>query len=229
MPIAVITGANAGIGHAFVNKFIAEGWTVYALDKVIGDDLKALKSEKAAEVDVSSEPSIKSFAESFGEGKLDLLLNVAGVMAHPEDDKLETVTSAVLGRTFAVNASGPLLLTQALLPALLRTPGSKIANVSSRVGSMGDNTSGGTYAYRASKAALNSISVSMSVELKSKGVTVLILHPGIVKTSLTPGSDEIPEAVEPEYAAEKLYGIIQSKGLEETGKFWHRDGYELPW
>ena len=94
---------------------------------------------------------------------------------------------------------------------------------------MGDNSSGGSYAYRASKAALNSISKNMSVDLKNKGVTVLILHPGIVKTSLVPGSHEIEGAVEPEAAANGLWNICKTKGVEQSGTFWHRDGYELPW
>ena len=94
---------------------------------------------------------------------------------------------------------------------------------------MGDNSSGGSYAYRASKAALNSISKSMSVDLKDKGVTVLILHPGIVKTSLVPNSHSVEGAVEPEVAAKGLWNICKTKGKEQSGTFWHRDGYELPW
>ena len=94
---------------------------------------------------------------------------------------------------------------------------------------MGDNNSGGSYAYRASKAALNSISKSMAVDLKDKGVTVLILHPGIVNTKLVPGNASIEGAVEPEVAAKGLWNVCQSKGQEDSGSFWHRDGYELPW
>ena len=94
---------------------------------------------------------------------------------------------------------------------------------------MGDNSSGGSYAYRASKAALNSISKNMAVDLKDKGVTVLILHPGIVKTNLDPRSGSIEGAVEPDLAAEGLWNVCKSKRKQDSGTFWHRDGYELLW
>lgn len=103
--------------------------------------------------------------------------------------------------------------------------------MSSRVGSVADNSSGGSYAYRASKAALNSISKSMAMDLKERGVVVVIMHPGYVKSGLdTSGATLVnPEAVEPEEAAGKLWKVVQGKGMDESGKFWHREGYELPW
>ncbi len=150
-------------------------------------------------------------------------------MAPREQDALETVNINVLEKIFAVNTYGPLLLTQALLPNLLATSGSRVGIVSSRVGSIGDNSTGGTYAYRASKAAVNSIGKSMAMELKDKGVVVSLLHPGFVKSNLTTGSEPHPESVMPDEAASKLWKVMMSKGIEETGMFWHREGYELPW
>jgi NAD(P)-dependent dehydrogenase (short-subunit alcohol dehydrogenase family) len=102
---------------------------------------------------------------------------------------------------------------------------------SSRVGSIADNSSGGSYAYRASKAALNSIGKSMAMDLKEKGVTVIMMHPGYVKTALdTSGrTHSLPEAVEPEEAASKLWKVLKSKKIDDTGTFWHREGQELPW
>jgi NAD(P)-dependent dehydrogenase (short-subunit alcohol dehydrogenase family) len=102
---------------------------------------------------------------------------------------------------------------------------------SSRVGSIADNSIGGSYAYRASKAALNSISKSMAMDLKEKGVTVIIMHPGYVKTALdTSGyTHSLPEAVGPEEVASKLWKVLKSKNIEHTGTFWHRAGQELPW
>ena len=108
-------------------------------------------------------------------------------------------------------------------------PGSVIGIVSSRVGSIGDNSTGGTYAYRASKAAVNSIGKSMAVDLKDKGIVVTLLHPGITKTNISPDSGSWPDSVEPEEAAGKLWKVMMSKSIEDTGKFWHREGYELPW
>lgn len=107
--------------------------------------------------------------------------SATGIMVPKEQDALETVRQSVLDRTFAVNTYGPLLLTQALLPNVLRSSQPRLGFMSSRVGSIADNSSGGSYAYRASKAALNSICKSMAVELKGKGVVVVIMHPGYVK------------------------------------------------
>jgi NAD(P)-dependent dehydrogenase (short-subunit alcohol dehydrogenase family) len=156
-----------------------------------------------------------------------------GVMEPHETDTLETVNLAKLQKTFAVNTFGPLLLTQALLPNISASQNPKIAVVSSRVGSMADNSSGGAYSYRSSKAAVNALFKSMSVDLKEKSVPVIILHPGIVKTNLDPrwkdGNSEVQGAVLPEQAAGELWKVLKSKGLESTGKFYHRSGEELPW
>jgi len=155
-------------------------------------------------------------------------------MVPHEKDTLETVDIAKLQMTFAVNTFGPLLLTQALLPNILASQHPRIAVVSSRVGSMGDNSSGGAYSYRSSKAAVNALFKSMSVDLKEKNVPVIILHPGIVKTNLDPrwkeeGKSDMQGAVEPEQAASELWRVLMSKGLESTGRFYHRNGEELPW
>ena len=101
--------------------------------------------------------------------------------------------------------------------------------MSSRVGSIADNSSGGSYAYRSSKAALNSISKSMAMDLKDKGVVIVIMHPGYVKTGLDPSSHTMSEAVMPDEAAEKLWKIFMSKSIQDTGRFWHREGFELEW
>jgi NAD(P)-dependent dehydrogenase (short-subunit alcohol dehydrogenase family) len=155
-------------------------------------------------------------------------------MEPPETDTLETVNLNKFQNTFAVNTFGPLLLTQALLPNILASQYPRIAVVSSRVGSMADNSSGGAYSYRSSKAAVNALFKSMSVDLKDKNVPVLILHPGIVKTNLDRrwkegGKSDVQGAVLPEQAASELWKVLMSKGLESTGKFYHRSGEELPW
>ena len=150
------------------------------------------------------------------------------MLGHKEDS-LDQVNYEVLQKTFAVNTYGPLLLTQALLPNLLAAESPKIGFMSSRVGSIADNSTGGMYAYRASKAALNSIGKSLSVNLKDKGVVVTVMHPGIVRTPLAPDAGDFPDSVAPEEVASKLWNVFQSKGIEDTGKFWHREGQELPW
>jgi len=159
-----------------------------------------------------------------------LIKLISGIAAPSEKDALETTTLDILQKTFAVNTFGPLLFTQALLPNVLKSSNPKIGIVSSRVGSVGDNSTGGHYAYRSSKAAVNSIGKSMAVNLKDKGVTVMLLHPGYVKTNLLPDAKMPPDTVEPEEAASKLWkNIVSQKTIADTGKFWHREGFELPW
>lgn len=159
----------------------------------------------------------------------------------PGHDSLSTLTKDSLARVFAVNTFGPLLLTQALLPNIIKSSSASTSNptrlgfVSSRVGSIADNASGGNYAYRASKTALNQVCKNLAIDLRDKGVVVSILHPGIVRTNIFPpgfqaAAGGLPaEAVDPDEAAGKLFKVLMGKGIEDTGRFWHREGYELPW
>ena len=214
-----------------------QGYQVHATDYILGDKLKALPCQ-THQLDVRSPTSIQAFASSLtnttSTTPIDLLLNVAGTMSPHDQDALETVSKETLTRIFETNTFGPLLLTQALLPCVLKAkengnPNPRIAIVSSRVGSIADNSSGGIYAYRASKAAVNSIGKGLAMDLKDEGIVVSLLHPGFVRTGLDPSTHGLAEAVEPEEAARKLWGVLLSKGLEDTGKFWHREGQELPW
>ncbi|KAI4147953.1 MAG: hypothetical protein L6R39_002953 [Caloplaca ligustica] len=219
MPIVVITGANSGIGLAFTKQLISEG-------------LKELQCQ-SFECDLTLPDSITRFSSYFSslDGPLDILLNVAGVMPSKADDALGSVSPSTLLATFSTNTFGPLLLTQVLLPSILKAKAPKVAFMSSRVGSITDNTSGGAYSYRASKAALNSIGKSMAMDLKDKGVVVLLLHPGFVVSGLDKSGEtqKNPQAVMPEEAAGKLWEVVKNKGITETGTFWHREGIELPW
>ncbi|KAF2107320.1 hypothetical protein BDV96DRAFT_589565 [Lophiotrema nucula] len=228
MPTAVVTGANSGIGNALTQILVNEGYKVIGADITIGDPIKNLSCE-AIQLDVSSPPSIKAFADQVGDQPIDLLLNVAGVMAPPHQDTLGQVDFETLEKTFRVNTFGPLLLTQALLPNITKAAHPRVAVMSSRMGSIADNSSGSQYSYRSSKAAVNAIFKSLAVDLKEKGIAVILLHPGIVKTNLLGGEEEVKVAVEPDIAASDLYRVLMSKGLESTGRWWHRSGEELPW
>lgn len=194
----------------------------------MGDNLKGLSCSHS-ELDVSSPESIAAFARSLDGRPVDVLLSVAGIMIGREPDSLEHINKERLAKVFETNAFGPLLLVQALLPNVLKGEQKIIGIVSSRVGSIGDNSSGGIYAYRASKAAVNAIGKSLAMDLKEKGVTVSLLHPGYVRTGLTTGEEPHPDSVEPQEAATKLWKVLKSKRIEATGKFWHREGQELIW
>lgn len=252
MPSAVVTGANSGIGHAFAHILIQEvsllhpparilpltpyqGWDVHALDVLDAPALQQLPCKKY-KVDVTDPRSVANFADLYGsEQPLHLLLNVAGVLPSASQDPIQTATKESFERVFAVNSIGPFLLTQALLPSLSlagQQGGAKVGIVSSRVGSMTDNSSGGSYAYRSSKAAVNSVGRSLSVDLKAHAITVLLLHPGVVRSGMTSHfpADELQGSVEPDVAALGLWeNVLKPKGLDSTGTFWHREGYELPW
>ena len=151
-------------------------------------------------------------------------------MPPKENDTIDKVTMSMIQSTFAINTYGPVMLTQALLPNILAAPAPRrLAVVSSRVGSIADNTSGGYYSYRASKTAVNSFFKTLAIDLKDKDVIVGMLHPGFTNTNLDPDIGKMPAVVEPEEAASKLWKVFSSKALEDTGKFWHREGQELPW
>ena len=202
---------------------------MYAVDVNQGDGLKALKGAETATLDVTSLDSIQAFKASLGDEPIDLLLNVAGIARVNDQDTLEEASLTDFQKVFAVNTFGPMFLTQALLPNLLASSGPKIGIVTSRMGSIGDNSSGGQYSYRASKAAVNAIGKSMAMDLKPKGVTVMLLHPGITKTNILPMDQFPPDALEADEAAKRLWKIVSDAKIGETGKMWHRDGYELPW
>ncbi|KAK4506527.1 hypothetical protein PRZ48_000259 [Zasmidium cellare] len=247
----VLTGCNSGIGYEMAKIAVKDGYKVFALDIVFGDKLKSLQNDgcNIGQLDVTSPESIAKTKEWIGHEPVDLLFNIAGepskpytyrnsshvqpgIMPDPKrEDSIETVNLATIQKSFAINAYGPFLLTQALLPNVLAAKSNpkRIAVISSRVGSIADNTSGGAYAYRASKTAVNSLFKTLAMELKGQGVAVTILHPGFTNTNLSPDLKNIPGVVEPEVAAKGLWKIVKEKGLEDTGKFWHREGTELPW
>ena len=156
-------------------------------------------------------------------------VDIFSAISYREQETLSLISMAALESVFRTNTFGPLILTQALLSNLTAVPNPRIGNITSRAGSIADNTGGGVYAYRSSKAALNMIGRSMAVDLKEKGVFVAMLHPGMVATSGSGASMGQPQVVEPQEAAEKCWDVLLRTGIEDTGKFWHREGYEIPW
>lgn len=151
-----------------------------------------------------------------------------------ESDTLDKVTLTNFQNTFAINTFGPFLLTQALLPNVLKAQHPRIAVMSSRVGSIADNSTGGKYSYRSSKTAVNMLFKNLAIDLRDQDVPVILLHPGIVKSNLDQnwkddGNEDLKGAVEPDVAASDLWRVLMSKGLESTGKFYHRSSEELPW
>lgn len=220
MPTALITGANRGIGLELCRTLCDAQFRVIAACRTSSTELAKLDLRVIESIDVSSGKSVEDLARALEGESLDLVINNAGILTVETLDQLDV---ARIQKQFEVNALGPLRVTHALLPNLKR--GSKIALITSRMGSIGDNGSGGYYGYRMSKAALNMAGVSLARDLKSKGISVGIFHPGYVATDMT-GHHGNTSARE---SAAQLVERIAQLTLENTGTFWHADGQVLPW
>lgn len=217
---AVITGANRGIGLEFAKLYSSLGYKVYGLCRTPSEALQALDVNLITDIDVSSASVGETLADALSGVAIDLLINNAGIL---HDEQLGSIDYSSVSRQFEVNSLGPLRVTEALESQL--TKGAKVALITSRMGSITDNTSGGRYGYRMSKAALNAAAMSLARDLKPKGVAVAILHPGFVKTEMVGGQGDIS----PEVAASRLAARIDATDLSNTGTFWHSNGEVLPW
>ncbi len=220
MGVVVITGANRGIGLELAKQIKQSGTSVVAVCRKSSKELDGLGVRVEVGVDVSKPDSIARLAKGLNGQSIDLLINNAGVL-RAETFK-DAGPTAVLEQ-FTINALGPLLVTQALAP--LMHAGSKVAVVTSRMGSITDNDSGGMYGYRMSKAALNACAKSMAIDLKPKQIAVVILHPGFVRTGMT-GGNGLVDAPE---SAQGLIARIEELTLETSGSFKHMNGETLPW
>jgi NAD(P)-dependent dehydrogenase (short-subunit alcohol dehydrogenase family) len=216
----LITGANRGIGLAFVQSYRERGDRVIAVCRNSSNELAATGVEIIDGIDLSSPSAGQVLLKTLGDTKINLLINNAGILV---GDKLTQISYNSVLEQFSVNALAPLILTQALLGNLAE--GAKVALITSRMGSMADNTSGGYYGYRMSKAALNMAGVSLALDLKPRGIAVAILHPGYVQTAMVNFGGDISAEV----AASRLSKRIDALTLETSGSFWHSSGELLPW
>lgn len=221
MPFAVVTGSNRGIGLALCTELKSRGYAVLAACRKTSAKLDALGIEVVSDIDVSTAEGVTGLASAVGKRSIDLLINNAGVLL--AEGSLGEIDAAPLRKHFEVNALAPLLVTQALRASL--KGGSKVALITSRMGSIDDNGSGGYYGYRMSKAALNMAGKSLAIDLKDQGVSVIILHPGMVSTDMIGNQGNI----EPPEAAQGLLTQIDKLTPATTGTFWHANGTALPW
>jgi NAD(P)-dependent dehydrogenase (short-subunit alcohol dehydrogenase family) len=221
MTWSVVTGANRGIGLALCTALKKRGASVVAACRTSSPALDALGVETVMGVDVGTDAGVDKLRDALLGRKVELLINNAGILLWGED--LGKLDAEGIRRQFEVNALGPLRVTQALLDNL--DPGAKVAFITSRMGSIADNSSGGHYGYRMSKAALNMAAVSLSRDLAHKQIAIAILHPGMVSTDMIGHRGQI----EPDEAARGIIERIDALTLERSGGFWHQNGQELPW
>jgi NAD(P)-dependent dehydrogenase (short-subunit alcohol dehydrogenase family) len=215
----LITGSNRGIGLELCRQLVERGDEVFAVCRNASHELKQLKLRVLEGVDVCDEESIRLLQTQLGSEKLDWLVNNAGILSV---ESLEDLDFDAMERQFKVNALGPLRLTTALLNNL--SAGAKVGIITSRMGSVQDNTSGNYYGYRMSKAAVNMAGMSLARDLLGRGIAVALLHPGMVATDMTG-----KQGVSPGHAASGLIQRMDDLDIGTTGSFWHAEGELLPW
>lgn len=220
MATILITGANRGIGLELARQLTARGDEVIAVCRHSSTELGELGVRIIDGIDVASAESVAALEAALGDTRLDILVNNAGIL---RGDRFGELDYVAMVEQFEVNALGPLRVCEALRGNLDR--GSKVAIVTSRVGSIADNSSGGNWGYRASKAAVNMIGMNLKHELEPAGIAVALLHPGYVATDMT--GHRGPTTVET--SARGLIERIDALTIEGSGGFWHAEGYELPW
>jgi len=221
MATYLVTGTNRGIGYEYCRQLQARGDRVIAVCRSASEELKQLGVRVEEGIDITSDASVADLCDRLGDSAIDVLINNAGIVKRVT---LEDLDFDSIREQFEVNALGALRVTHALLPNL--KAGSKIVLMTSRMGSIADNTSGSSYGYRMSKVALSMAGKSLAHDLKPRGIAVAILHPGLVQTRMT---NFTTSGITPEESVKGLLKRIDELTLENTGTFWHANGEVLPW
>ena len=221
MSTYLITGSNRGIGLELCKQIIANGDEVIATCRKASTELKNLSVRIEENIDISSEDSINKLRDKLSDLKLDCLIHNAGIY---EFNSIDDLDQESIIRQFVVNALSPLSLTKSLKGLLKKS--SKIAFITSRMGSIGDNSSGSSYGYRMSKVALSMAAKSLSIDLLKEEIYVAILHPGLVSTRMTGFTKN---GISTEESVNGLLKRLDSLDRRNTGTFWHTNGEILPW
>jgi NAD(P)-dependent dehydrogenase (short-subunit alcohol dehydrogenase family) len=227
----LVTGANRGLGLEFARQYAAAGWRVFAAcrNPGKGDDLGRLAAGSGGRVtvltmDVKDGASVKAAAGQLAGQPIDLLLNNAGV-GSPKGQRLGNLDYAAWIRVLETNTLGPVRVTEAFLPNLEQGRGKKVVTITSKMGSIDDNGSGGSYAYRTSKTAVNMAVKSLSIDLAPRGITCIVVHPGWVRTDMGGPSG----LISPEESITGIRRIIERLVPADAGKFFNYDGKPIPW
>lgn len=234
MPTVLVTGANRGIGLEFARQYAADGWKVLAAVRDLrkATDLHSLGSDVSVmPMDVADEESIIKLSRDLDGQPIDVLINNAGISGRAEgaprgsDSDMQAVDAEHWLKVFRVNSIAPLLVTRAFRKNVANGERKIVASISSLLGSIESNGSGGMYVYRSSKTALNMVNKSMAGELKADGIACIVFHPGWVKTDMGGGS----APVTPEQSARGMRAVLGRVARADSGKFFNYDGSEIPW
>ena len=216
----VITGANRGIGLSLCKYFDSSGHNVFGVCRKSSFELENIAESIISGIDIGNAQDCNKLGKKMSGIRVDILINNAGILL---SDELDNVNFFSIEKQFQVNALGALRVVECLRENLSKT--SKVAIITSRMGSISDNGSGGRYGYRMSKAALNAAAKSLAIDLKPKGIPVGIYHPGFVATDMTRGRGDICA----DTSAKKIGGLIDTLDLGDSGIFRHSNGEILPW
>ncbi|MDA1370742.1 MAG: SDR family oxidoreductase [Proteobacteria bacterium] len=230
MATVLITGTNRGVGLEFVRQFLARGDKVLAAcrDPDAAEELGRFREENGNlqlfTLDVSSQKSMETFTMQLSGQAIDIFINNAGVYG-PRDSGFGNVDTQQWSEVMQVNAMAPLILTQLLINNLRQSDTKKLAYITSKMGSIDDNTGGGSYVYRSSKAALNAVVKSVAVDLGSNGFSVAVLHPGWVRTDMGGPSG----LIDTQTSVSGMMRVIDSMSEQNSGSFFNYDGSIIPW
>jgi len=226
-----ITGCNRGLGLEFVQQLLARGQRVIATcrDIATATDLTALTLKHSGqlslvEMDVSDEASMREAVALLNDEAIDVFINNAG-MYGPRDANFGNVDGPAMAEVLYTNAVAPVLLTQLLIDNVRKGSGKKLVYVSSKMGSIADNARGGSYIYRSSKTALNSVVKSLALDFAPEGIATATLHPGWVRTDMggPNGLIDAPESVS------GMLNVIDGLSVANTGQFFSYDGSTIAW
>ncbi len=221
MATFLVTGANRGIGLEYCRQLKARGEDVVAVCRQGSDELQTLGVRVEAGLELSDSQAINDLVQRLDGLSLDGVILNAGIL---KSMGLTDLDPAGIRRQFEVNALAPLLLARALVDQMPR--GAKLVLMTSRMGSIDDNTSGGSYGYRMSKVALNMAGKSLAIDLEPRGIAVAILHPGLVRTRMIQFN---PGGIPPDQSVKGLLTRIDGLTMANSGSFWHANGELLPW
>ena len=230
-PVVLVTGANRGLGLEFARQYADDGWQVFAACRTPGDagELKKLETASGGRVrvlpmDVMDIASVRAAAGVIGAQPIALLLNNADVMG-PRNDRIGSIDYAAWARVLDANSLGPMRVVEAFVGNVAKGGQKKIVTITSGMGSLEDNTSGGAYAYRTSKAAVNMVVRSLALDLAPRGITCIVMNPGWVRTDMGGAGGKLS----PAESIKAMRSVIANLRPDDSGRFLNYTGKPYPW